>query len=94
MIRNEKIHAKMSAFRIDYRATVIKHQWSPSADLFSGRNENENTSHKVETNDRDAVNDIHVKRQSRKAAKKPLHCYLGSQVLLLLRKMVCFFFPD
>lgn len=70
MIRNKKIHAKMSAFRIDYRATVIKHQWSPSADLFSGRNENENTSHKVETNDRDAVNDIHVKRQSRKAAKE------------------------
>lgn len=37
-----KTYPKMSAFRIDHRATVIKHQWSSSAELFSGRNENKN----------------------------------------------------
>lgn len=63
------MHPKMSAFRTERRATVIKHQWSPSADLFSGRHENENASHKMETNDRDAVNYVHLKRQTRKAEK-------------------------
>lgn len=41
MVEN-KTSPKMSAFRIDHRATVIIHQWSSSADLFSGRNENKN----------------------------------------------------
>lgn len=55
MVGNNKMRPKMNEFRTDHRATVIKHQWSPSVDLFSGRNKNENISHKVGTNDRDSV---------------------------------------
>lgn len=69
MVGNNKLHPKTSTVRTDHTATLITHQWSPSADWFSGRNENETTSHKVETNDGDGMSYIHLKRQTRKAEK-------------------------